>query len=424
MTIEEPPPMFDDDFQKDCLRRHPTARIALGELRKQGKPPKPSHFDLSSPSPRVNAVIEIMGSLAANLQKTAGGDGGLATQIMNDWTSLLGPWVKFFLEDFILADEEPYTPEGALALERVLTVIPGSFTSLYKPAEPRFLALKHLSPFFVPCITQVTFKLMDEAHPKWVLWSSLLSDMFMDDSEPTHGIDYLPRRVLYSFEEPSLGLLFVRHINHLTPRVRVMSKSEMTVLSNLVALVDNMETNPLHLTSVREEAIPALIRLASAVLLKRKLSPRTSPDGIYNNVHALATVAMKQLAIILREPRFVFQALEADLVQVILKIPRYVFQCDDRGPDSTERLIHWVSMILDNISRLMINTSVFRRLLARVRRVTAEDSLEARVRGSSEVVWERWERTKKKVVMLHEWRESIKNDGLVLCANHEVRVAV
>ncbi|KAK1223995.1 hypothetical protein PQX77_013108, partial [Marasmius sp. AFHP31] len=315
-------PPVDLEFTLHCFRRFPKAKSALDALRRLGEPPSITLADISNPPPNIQTAIQVMGALSRSYETSV---------IQPSWKSLIGPWVRVLLEDIILGDHEgPSTAEGIAVWDHILMCVPGCFLSAAGPPgredDPR--SLSRTTPYIGPLFTQTWLKVIEECHRTWSTWSRLhiLLVELVDDAET--GLTSIsradiPRNVVYALDE-RMGKLFVRHINFHIPKIPRASNDELSAVENLMSLLvgdigRDRDENPLGYPAVVGQTIPALIKLASTVMFKRKIDPKCPPSRISEHIHRIAVFALQCLYGVLRNPSSAVLALDSGVLKVVLK---------------------------------------------------------------------------------------------------------
>ncbi|KAK1229572.1 hypothetical protein PQX77_007362 [Marasmius sp. AFHP31] len=412
MDISEHLPSFDLSFSAYCFQLFPRARFALEALRRLGNPPSIGGVDLAQPSQQIRTAIEVMASLAGSQEAAA---------VRDNWTSLISPWVKFFLEDIILGDQEqPFTPEGIATWDHILMYVPRCFLAAIQfdeEEEEIKQFLKLVSPFFEPLCTQAWYRVIEDSHQTWDAWCQLVTPLtFYKNSDIRNAVP--PRRVIYKFDERT-GRILLHHIHFHISRIPRMSDSKISAVKMFIDVVIKYgKHNPLMFPTVIGHAMPALVKLASTIMFKRKIDPNCPSDSVLEQLHFLLVTTLQCLCTLIRDSGSAEIALNSGVLKVLLRPLPYLFQFDDTEHCSLQewKLAHWTSSTLQLISRFIVYPNALHAFLVAIRRMDV-DGLDDELCGKSRLTWECWRELKDKALLLREIRQAIRETGSISCAN-------
>ncbi|KAL0060966.1 hypothetical protein AAF712_012230 [Marasmius tenuissimus] len=418
-------PSVDLEFTSHCVRRFPRAKNALDALRRLGKPPSITPADISEPPPNIQTAIQAMSALSRSRETSV---------IRASWEPLIGPWVKVLLEDIILGDHQgPLTAEGIATWDHILMYVPGCFLSAAgRPRRPcredSARSLSRTTTYIGPLFAQTWIKVTDECHRTWSTWSQL--HMLLVEVVDATGTGRtsisradIPRNVVYNLDERT-GKIFVRHINFHIPKIPHVSDGELSSVTAFMTLLAGHDTgrngdeNPLGYSAVVGQTIPALIKLVSEVMFKRKIDPKCPPNRIPEHIHRLVVITLHCLYGVLRDPSSAVLALDSGVLKVILKAYPCFFQYDDTRDGRFYKLSFVTTSFLQRISRLVVYPNVLHAFLLAARKVDIE-GLDTELQDKSPPTWKCWKEAKDKAALLREIRHELWENGLVICANED-----
>ncbi|KAL0060962.1 hypothetical protein AAF712_012226 [Marasmius tenuissimus] len=417
----------DLEFIEHCFRQFPRARKALDALLRLGNPPAITLAEISSPSPKVEIAIRVLGALSRSKELAI---------VRASWGSLIGPWVRILLQDIILGDHEgPMTAEGIATWDRILMSVPGCFQSAFGESRESAHSLCSTTPYLEPLFTQTWLKVIDECHRTWPVWCGMLRILSesVDHSDGDNGNTgtqeaNLPRNVVYSQDERT-GKLLVRHINFHVPKIPRISDPELHNVTDFMLLLHGSYAgsavnrlgvvNPLGLPAVVGQTIPALIKFAFTVMFKRKIDPQCPTNRIPTDVYSLVVLTLDCLYSILRDPISAVVALDSGVLKVILRAYPCFFRYDETGKRRARgalKLVLWTTSILERIARLVVYPNFLHAFLRAARNVEVEGLIDE-LKAKSPPTWKCWKELKDKAALLREIRNSMWEAGFITCAN-------
>ncbi|KAL0578661.1 hypothetical protein V5O48_003327 [Marasmius crinis-equi] len=389
----------------EVMKEYPSSITAIEHLRRT-RIPNAGSFDLSHPGTDVNSVIAAIMALCECLDRPR-----ISVAIGNIekyWGSVLRPWVAFLLGQICRGD--PSSPEGVDAFEDLLAATPPIVA----------IGLGHIHPdsTYVPdsaisaLIFQIWLRAVERHHISWGPWSALMAYMTESWPEVASSLGYT--------HNSNLGGTFIRHLNYLTQVITTLPTSFLGNIANFLCVISfrgNVQDSSLGCHSFRRTIIPALVRIISGLVRKRK-SLRHASGGSYEREAArrVVSLATRLLILFVADPLSVVAVLDAGILKAIIKAHKCFFVASDDG-DLTTSCVTLFCHILDNISIFLIWPSVLRHF---PKSGEGKPALEMELRTKNELVWEAWERASAKAHELRDFRKDLKKKVSSLCSYNQV----
>ncbi|KAL0572112.1 hypothetical protein V5O48_009851 [Marasmius crinis-equi] len=258
--------LADENFLNRSKIRLPNVTSAITALRHINILPS-SVPDPSRPLSQVEDVLVIL----ASLQVYADRYGTTAYLRINaNWASLIGPWVRYLIEGFILVKEGPSTLKGVEGRGHSLIYIPLLLFGRKMMHWTEYLEIRRMDRRLYPLVVHVWLKLIDEFHRACTLWADVLSELHgvIPDRGWLWDADLL-RYAPYKDATPSqLGMMYVRHLNHLAtigcsvPSYQISSfSSHLRLLCHTLDGKDRL--SPLQEPGVLRYSVLACVNLAT-----------------------------------------------------------------------------------------------------------------------------------------------------------------
>ncbi|KAL0575536.1 hypothetical protein V5O48_006436 [Marasmius crinis-equi] len=417
------PHTIDYDFLNKAKSRFPTVTSAITALRQISSPPS-SIPDPSRPSTQVEDVLMIFASLGAYVEiygPTA------YLQVKANWVNLIGPWVRYLIEGFVLVKEGPSTLEGVEACRQSLSFIPLLLhrrKALKRKTE--YKELRRMDRYLYPLFVQVWLKLIDECHPTWMVWVNDVAELRQATTERGLFVDadlvrYAPYKDATSSQ---LGMLYVRHINHLASIGCSAPWHNISAFRcHLWLMWHNLggkdQYPPLFQPDVLRYSVPALANLATCFLHRRKMAQaedwadidyvRSSEGGTASD---LVDHTLNLLHLSIRG--FEIAVIDAGTLLAFFKASPSYYRAHREQKENTDLPVRFQE-ILGDISRMAVYPSVLRRFLLVLKRVERSEKMQARTEKRWSGLWKDWERAKQKAIALRDLRDSVKMRRISLC---------
>ncbi|KAF9258259.1 hypothetical protein L218DRAFT_739665 [Marasmius fiardii PR-910] len=412
--------ILDLHFMKKAIERFPTARSAIDGLRAIGKPQKGLLKDSLYPAGEVETFLAMAGSLAVCMRGRTRQEQQVAVLLTrNNWTSLIAPWIMLTIEELILPDLESETPYTSNTRELAMWIIPYLLypPKLHARIDFSLRELRDETPELAILLSRVWVKVIDQHHRTWGPWANLLASIVRGDlvQGPTHSTTYEIFKSLHP-----LGHIILRHINDETPRIPTMNNDELVGFNNFILLANSDQyggSGPLNAEGVEKNSLPALIRLASGLLYKRKI---LREPGLNSEREAsIVTLVLNNILKMMDGSVRVSEAIESGIMVALIRaFPCYFERDDPRLPQFEEHALK----LLDRVSMYLVYPSVLHQFLRSSKKIMRLKEIQKQLRSKSKVLWGAWERTRKKAAKFHNIRQELIEDGRFWkCSNASVR---
>ncbi|KAF9260226.1 hypothetical protein L218DRAFT_618519 [Marasmius fiardii PR-910] len=423
--------------------RYSIGKHLIDRIRALESPPN-TPSDPPPPNHTIDKVLEIMGAIAANMKRINGSSGCSKAEalIEKNWTSTFGPWVRFLLQNVILAPEGPSDVSGVDRLENAFLCIPGLLTfstdqdSSTSKIVTFMASVRCTSPEVPHLITQTWIKVLGDHHPTWGDWTYLMTTVVhsLVESEPCSKRPDIPSSGLCEGDH-QIGLDFISHINHQTQRMLKMSWGEMHSFRLSLALMnDDTFTNdcPLYLESLRPYSLPAVIKLLSSALRRRRetseVPPTTSTDsdtGFDKCAYDIGIFATLFLIRMIKDHHWVVEALRHGIVNAIFNIHPFFFQYEVRVKRRDVTLAEVFTTMFLRISGFLVYHSALHQFSRVDRKIRASHEMEKRLKSSCKELYDAWKHAQENASILRALRHAGKEDGcLTLCSSIQLLSSV
>ncbi|KAL0063066.1 hypothetical protein AAF712_010092, partial [Marasmius tenuissimus] len=396
----------------------PNSKVAIDRLREIGRPPMPPQISLN-----VGEILEIILALGGHVKVVM--PASMALIISRNWTSLLGPWIRYLVETFALAcdDDGTATPETVKYQEQTiwiishfLTLIEGSAKKA-KQDDVRLKRLNVLTPYLQMLIGRTWYKGIEEFDHGWGVWSSL----FMILAYETKGPENLPPLLSEIFPgHIKPDFILGRHLQRVAQHITTMNIVELSGLTSFMMVVNGVfasEWEPLNSEGVKRTFLKITIRVTSALLHKRRLLRNveaTDPEWI--NVHPVLALLEQFLVVNTHGYYGALEALEGGLLLSYFKSYPCFFQYGGHEHDTNS------AQILQRVTHLLVYPAVLRRFSRLLKKIEKSSALEEELRRRSKLFWAVWGRAKAKALhLLDVYRELKSSYYTRLPCHYEVR---
>ncbi|KAL0575488.1 hypothetical protein V5O48_006492 [Marasmius crinis-equi] len=407
MTSTAPSEPGSRQDRAETVKEYPASITAIGRVRRTSIPDAAS-FDLSRPGTDVNSVIVAIVALAEHINGPGPSASVAVANVERYWSSVLRPWVVFLLRQ--ICRKRPPTPEGVDAFENILTAMPPLLALPDRRSGDQ--PTSHSSDSAIkPLIAPIWLQSVERHHVSWRLWSGLMTNMA--DSWPAFATP------LGYTNDSNLGYIFLRHLNHLTKGLATSPASLVTDLTNFLCIISldgNIHESSLGFPSLRDATIPALVRVISGVIRKRKIS-RSVDDWRNKRVAArrLVHVATQLLLLVVDSPGSVARALDVGILKAVINAPRWYFAESDSASCAT-----LFRLVLNNISVFLAWPLVLRHFLKAGKRIPDLGRLEMELKAKNQLVSKTWECTNTKANELGDFWRELKEQISPLCNYNRV----
>ncbi|KAG7094423.1 hypothetical protein E1B28_008023 [Marasmius oreades] len=394
-------------FLEEAKKLFPSGPRAISALRRIGQP-RSAILQSTNPSREVRTFLQILGSLGMDIPQTT------ETLIKENWTSFLAPWTFFVLEELVLSDRDPQTPAAWVTYNAALWIIP-SFIRLLRSKEIILRTLRDLTPHLSTVFARVWLKTVDQHHLTWGAWSAVVADIYLDDiAAKVSACDMRLTEILYR-----AGTISLRHIHREIPRVPTMTSQGISDLNAFLAVLNPYGgPGPLFHVERSEATLEALIRLLFALLCKRKKSQDAESSSIGYELTS-AKILFEHIDYIMDGNIRVSQALEGGLVVALVKACPYYFSPNESAP-ADQRFDVQASQFLERIAQFLVFPSVLHQFLRSVKAVTKSEKHENKLQEYSTLMWNVWDRTKRKALYLRAIRSDLKSVGRFWRCNNDL----
>ncbi|KAJ8091949.1 hypothetical protein PM082_024184 [Marasmius tenuissimus] len=421
------PAIFDYDFIDEGRRRFQTIPNALSYLKRMSGPPS-SPSNPSNPPSQITTVLLIFACMASHSDVgTAGPSGKAATK--SNW-DLVGSWIRYLVEGFILVKEEITTVEGMDVFNRSLGFIP-VVVNLGQSDDEHCKALAS-DPYLRAMFVQVWLKLMDEGHPATGLWAGSLSRLWESTGEDqqerflTSGSELLRQAPYRDASYSQIGSLLVRHLNHIAQVGATISWHKLNGIFSTISLIwgttfsEKDDRPPIYQPDVVRHTVSALVDILSCFLHKRKsLRVQHDDDRYYNDGREceVAYDIVNGALGLLRCGMMCHEvlAMESGILTAFFKTMPCYFRIDRHlNKDPPNSIFKTFREILEAIATMLVYPDVLHQFLKAVKRIEASKGLGTRMKKSKEF-WIAWEQTKKKAMTLREVRQRMQVRNISRC---------
>ncbi|KAL0569253.1 hypothetical protein V5O48_012718 [Marasmius crinis-equi] len=384
----------------EIMEKHPASITAIDCLRRS-RIPDAASFNLSYPGADVNSVIVAIVALVEHLD---GPSPSVAiANIEKYWSSVIHPWVVFLLRQIC---REPSPPKGVDAFETILATMPPLLALPSSYPEDTHPTSHSSDSAIRPLVAQIWLQTVERYHTSWGPWSGLMTNMAESWPAFVAPLGYP--------NDSNLGYIFLRHLKRLTKGIATLPTSLVTDLADFLCVISldgDIQESSLGRPSLRGAVVPALVRVISGVICKRKIS-RSAGDRNNERVAArrLVHVAAHLLLLVVDDPNSVAKALGAGILKAVINAPGWVFTESDSASCAT-----LFRLVLDNISIFLAWPLVLRHFLKAGKRIPVLGRLEMKLKAKNESIWEAWERTKAKANELGGFRRELKEQVSPLC---------
>ncbi|KAK7050048.1 hypothetical protein VNI00_005480 [Paramarasmius palmivorus] len=331
--------------------------------------------------------------------------------------SFTGAWIKYFIEEFILAPELPFTNQGLDFRDRILWVIPELLARGHHAAPPKLESsfcrfFQKQGHFLLPLISRVWLNLLDTRHEATFKWAALtLTFFYCEDHDIGEGL----KGYIISNPDFDVVALGVRELAYLITKcqfsnVACPTRRSLNNLMNILSFCFRSSTS-LLIGFLAGGGVSALSRLLSGPPLQLMLAqPIESAD---HPVSLTIMICLDLFARCLDHPSSASEALQAGLLKFVVRAAGYYGHKPTNGEHGLD-LGDMVALVLASISRLLVYPSVLRRFKRSMTRHVTEE-WENMLEESHGFLSEVWESCIDNINCLDDIREDLKEPGSGLC---------
>ncbi|KAK1225460.1 hypothetical protein PQX77_011609 [Marasmius sp. AFHP31] len=411
--------LVDWAFIRRANRRFKSANGALTYLRRLGRPPRSPALGLTDHISTLEVILEVVATFAATRRGLNGRDASKSVifMIKEEWKSVIDPWIMFLLKVVVSASDGPSTPQAVEIVNQTLTLIP---LMMSFPRDSSIAgSITQTSPYLFLLLVQVWCKIIDENHPAWGSWSSLLFDYAPSDR--------LKRRVPTRIETPPddkdeiVGRLIVRHLQRESLRVPTMSLDELNSFKMFIGCFPVAyfigPRTAVSLMSVRRPVVSSCAYILSQLLSERKsLSRATSKSPECLLVHDITTLLAGYPEPFIDDPVWVVEVMNAGFIKAIFRAYPCLFEAGRHRPVYLDQsLTYWLCKILDQISKFLIYSSVIHKFSRAERKIMADEGAVEILKSKSEGLMQRW-------IVASEKAMEQSLDGVPILSDYEFRM--
>ncbi|KAL0566897.1 hypothetical protein V5O48_015102 [Marasmius crinis-equi] len=419
--------LIDPDFLAETFKQFPTILAATDTMGQLGRP------RTSSGAPPAKHKIDTFLRALSVLPSHRSNSLAQTIAVKANWSRIIKPWVVSLLENIILSDEGPQTPEDVDFFEKTLWILPFFFSCPHCmdamfDISSQSGSLSNLRLL----VARVWFNVLKSEHRTGNSWSNVCASFCFDTSSRSREVALatafsLLKSIAARFPG-QLAPVFALYMDRETRRLPLMHVHELHNYERFISLLgmgllgsDDGEAGESPFgtptPSVVKYIIPPLVRLLSR--LCRKILPKIPPTG--GEEHPAYVIMKCTLHLIdglssgYLEPSYL---LDAGFVDYIFH--RYPFHTLWVSlKDEFERLIR---ILFGRIHRFLIYPTVLHRFLIIMKRIERSDYLERDMGVSSSRLRECWEDMKNEAVLLRSVRRNMKSmSSFLTCCRSECR---
>ncbi|KAG7100143.1 hypothetical protein E1B28_001922 [Marasmius oreades] len=409
--------ILDPYFMDKAIQRFPTPRSAIDGLRLIEKPQKGLLYTLSYPGGDVETFLAVAASLAECMRGNRQEQQVAVILLRNNWISLIGPWVMTTIEELILPDLEPDAPAISTIREQAMWILPYLLypPKLFTRIEFSIRELRDLTPDLALFLSRVWVNVIDRHHRTWGLWTNLLASLARGDL--VQGPAHLTTHKVFESLHP-LGHIFLRHLNYETPHVPTMDDDQLIEFNNFLLLTNCDQyggRGPLNMEGVEKYALPALVRVVSCLLYKRKMLREHGVDS--EREGSIVMLVLDNIYRMMDGFVRVSEALEAGITVALIRAYPLYFELDPRPPcpeldqERPPRFEEQALKILERIAKYLVFPVVLHQFLRLSKRVMWSKEMEKQLRSKSKALWTAWKQAQNKAIILRDIRRSLIADG-------------
>ncbi|KAK7050050.1 hypothetical protein VNI00_005482 [Paramarasmius palmivorus] len=394
-----------------------TALKALGRLGAPSKAP-----DISHPNPQSRSALDIIAFLTYH--NTTPWDEGayFKNVVLKHWSTSIGPWYKYFYEEYILA-EDPTTPTGLDFRDRMVWLLPSLLLFSNDPEERShwtFILLRNQGRFLISLTAKAWFRLIETSHPATFKWTAfVLIICHSRDSELTGELEGI---ISFMTAEDVVGLT-IREMSRFALLCR-RSLVDFDKLSEfdmfMIILYPCFDPDsPLHVPFLARGGVRALVSVLSGLLSRSTLAKYQNNTEGFDTGITIVRLCFSLLKQCLEHPSSASEALEAGLLKVVVKGAEYYSDGTEMDTDDWERNFgDMVADVLGRISRLLVYPSVLLRFQKSITKYVTDEWVES-VEENHKRIWEVWEACLDNVDCLGYIREILMDPDWSVCDYEE-----
>ncbi|KAK7050049.1 hypothetical protein VNI00_005481 [Paramarasmius palmivorus] len=392
---------------------------ALRSLGTLGNPPQSP--DISKPSTQCQSALNILAFLSYHNTTSWNEETYFRNVILKHWSSSIAAWYRCFLEQFVLAEEEPTTERGIVFREQILSLLPVLVTFGINPQEQSnrtSILLRSQGQFLVPLVAKTWLKLMKVSHPAAFRWANVI--VCTRVSHDLSFIQELEQCLASSTSGDVAGvaihemLRFAHSCRHTIVEPDTLRWFEINLLIMNPCLYPSATA---HLPFIARGGVTALVKVLLGLLSRPTLAryPHNS-KGFTTGINTVK-ICLSLLKECLDYPDGATEALHAGLLKAFVKAAPYYD--DGKWTSEAQRecnLADVVADVLERVSRLLVYPSVARQFTRSVKKY-ATTEWEELVEKDHETLSVVWESCLDNMDCVEEIRRVLKTSGSGLCDN-------
>uniref|UniRef100_A0A0W0EZX4 MYND-type domain-containing protein n=1 Tax=Moniliophthora roreri TaxID=221103 RepID=A0A0W0EZX4_MONRR len=429
--------VVDDFIDEGCLL-YPTNTQALSTLRRLGRPP--STPDLEHPSRTLRTALLCIGALASNVNlerrrptiQRPHSANDTAILIRQNWSSVIGGWVKMFLENFLPETKDfsvPSSLEGRDFLDLIFGILPLLLVyPMYTPDEQEAICeLKRISRDFSRLLFKAMLFQVDAGHFSWASWCHALGSVLFFRRAKDDLFKVLDDN--FTILKRPVPQIFIHHIHRQCNSVRTWNRTmkleSLRVFMLLFQACANGKSGSAFHYFVFNGGPKALTRLLFTLIVREKTLrdvPEDSGDD-FLDAYDVVNLTVECLAISIQiSPIIVMESLDGGLVFAILKALRFYRFGRNRENTSTstnDRVSASFAVLLAVMSFQFVYPSVLRRFIKSMRKANAsgidwDDMPEDQTRVVGDRLREQWTQCKRIAVEMHDIYRGLMESRMAL----------
>ncbi|ESK89260.1 hypothetical protein Moror_5145 [Moniliophthora roreri MCA 2997] len=414
-------------FIREAKIRYPTARQAVGGLRRLGRPPQ--KLDSSQYGDKIEAALDALGVLGDDIPprptQIPPGFRESVEFIKANWIQCIGPWVQKFLQ---LAEEESFSPPYPLIVDKVLFVIPKLASYPYQctggSSEAESVELLKMAPYLCFSATKVWLKTLGAMHWTWMSWAELMTGLFVVNNPNRMSVVLADTLGQYPEESKEVAGSAIQLFNLLSGR---LSSRQITprdfigvhmALGFMMICFSDGDQSPLYTPFLASWGVKALVKLLDSLVSKRAIVFASTGTKVNDDL-AVLDALLTLLEATSNSVLGWMDALDAGLLITMFNTGKLYPPASPEDQSATlGRLWHHYNGILQFLSLYMVYPDVLRCFLKAMRRVISDEGLEERMKHNRSF-WRTWKECKRKAKMLRIMKDSLKDPvklGSTVCS--------
>jgi hypothetical protein len=397
---------------------------ALRSLGTLGNPPQSP--DISKPSTQCQSAFDILAFLSYHNTTSWDEETYFRNVILKHWPSSITAWYRCFLEQFVLAEEEPTTERGIVFRERIVFLLPALAAFGMDPHEQTnrtHMLIRSRGQFLIPLMAKTWLKLMEVSHPAAFRWANVIvSTLLSKDVNLTGEFERCLASATYG-DVVGVGIREMLRFAY-SCRDTVVEPDTLRWFEINILIMNPCFYPPAtaHLPFIARGGVAALVKVLLGLLSRPTLARYPHNSKSFDTGINVVKICLSLLKVCLEYPDGASEALHAGLLKASVKAAPYYDDGKWISQDQHEcNLADVVADVLERVSRLLVYPSVARRFTRSVKKyVTTE--WEELVEKDQEHLSVVWESCLDNMDCVEEIRRVLKTSGSGLCDNTEVSI--